>query len=138
MSMAPFHVADIFDDVHDALSFSQALIRDVSDSHAPMKRRRPVNRPVPFMNAGLRKACHSKSMARNKYFKFGRTKQLWESFRKQRNHASKIKAKSMKVYFDSKCNNIPKHNGAFWETLKPFMSHKKQNKRCLYHTKGKW
>ena len=105
LSSAPYHVARIFDDFDDEYWFINELMVDVIDSHAPTKRRKPVNNPVPFMNAKLRKACHTKSMARNKYFKFGRTKLLWECFRKARNAATKIKATSMRQYFDDRCNS---------------------------------
>ena len=130
LSSAPYHVAKIFDDFDDEYWFINELMVDVIDSHAPIKRRKPVNNPVPFMNAKLRKACHTKSMARNKYFKCGRTKILWECFRKARNAATKIKATSMRQYFDDRCNS--KHlNGSskqFWNTIKPFVTDKVRTK----------
>ena len=107
LASAPFHVADIFDDFDDSFWFNQTLLSDIIDGHAPLKQRRPVKMPVPFMNSKLRKACHRKAMAHNKFFKMGRTDALWSEFRKCRNHVTKIKAVSMKNYFKRKMFSGP-------------------------------
>ena len=73
ISSAPYHVGEIFDDLDDKYWFTSKLMTCVTDFHAPRKTRKPVDQPVPFMNARLRKACHTKAMARNKFFKCGRT-----------------------------------------------------------------
>ena len=98
----------------------------VINGHAPIKRRKAPKKPVPFMNAQLRKACHYKAMRRNKYFRHGRTKSLWELYRKSRNEASKLKVKSMKIYFEEKCKKqeSSRNPGNFWKTIKPFMTEK--------------
>ena len=79
IATAPYHVGEIFDDLDDKFWYSKSLIDDIINEHAPL------------INASLRKACHKKSMARNKYFIQGRTQILWEKYRKSRNHASKVK-----------------------------------------------
>ena len=98
----------------------------VINGHAPIKRRKAPKKPVPFMNSQLRKACHYKAMRRNKYFRHGRTRSLWELYRKSRNEASKLKVKSMKIYFEEKCNKqeSSRNPGNFWKTLKSFMTEK--------------
>ena len=69
LAYAPFHVADIFDDLDDAENFHLTLIGDIIEHHAPLKRRKPVDKPVPYINSKMRKACHQKSMSRNRYLK---------------------------------------------------------------------
>ena len=126
ISTAPYHVGEIFEDFDDKFWFYKKLIADITDSHAPIKHRQPVSFPVPFMNSKLRKACHTKSMLRNRYFRGGRTKGQWESYRKSRNAATKLKAESMKKYFEDKCNpmySTVKQN-VFWDSIKPFMTEK--------------
>lgn len=77
------------------------------------------------MNSELRKACHKKAMLHNRYFRHGRKKHDWEAYRKTRNSVTKLKAKSMNNYFNSKCNKAAnKKPATFWNTIKPFISNK--------------
>ena len=59
---------------------------------------------------------------RNKYNKC-RTSANWELYRKQRNHVTKLKKASMRVYFYERCAGGPKSKD-FWPTIKPFLSKK--------------
>ena len=133
MDMAPFHVGDIFDDITDVCWFMQSLLCNVIESHAPLKQRKPVKMPVPFMNSELRKACHKRAMSQNRYFKMGRTNNLWESYRKHRNYVRKCRAISVKHYFEERCHG--KRNGnpkIFWKTIKPFLTDKStSNDACI-------
>ena len=126
ISSAPYHVGEIFDDLDDKYWFISKLMACVTDFHAPRKTRKPVDQPIPFMNARLWKACHTKAMARNKFFKCGRTQRLWENYRQLRNTAAKIKVSSMRKYFDDKCNSEKAVGNLkmFWDTIKPFMTDK--------------
>ena len=58
IASAPYHIGDIFDDFDDIYWFKHMLIKNVIDHHAPPKSKRTVERPLPFMNTQLRKACH--------------------------------------------------------------------------------
>ena len=101
------------------------LTSDIVNEHAPVKKRIPRANPVPFMNSVYRKACFSKAMAHNKFFRWGRTNKQWELFRKCRNEAANIRAKSIKKYFDERCNEQYKSNPKkYWDTIKPFISDK--------------
>ena len=81
------------------------------------------------MNSQLRKACHRKSMLRNKYFKCGRTQLLWEQYRKSQNLVTKLKAKSMTDYFSQRCSaqHLKRNPAKFWDTIKPFMTNKSKS-----------
>ena len=123
ISTGPYHVGE---DIDDKFWFYKKLITDITDSHAPIKHRQPVSFPVPFMNSKLRKACQTKSVLRNRYFRSGRTKGQWESYGKSRNAATKLKAESMKRYFEDKCNpmySTVKQN-VFWDSIKPSITEK--------------
>ena len=126
ISKAPYHVGEIFEDFSDKFWYTNKLICEVVDEHAPRKTRKPVNKPVPFMNSELRKMTHSKSMARNKFFKYGRTRKLWDSYRKIQNLTTKVKTASMRKYFDDKCNTVKQtgRTNKFWDTIKPFVTNK--------------
>ena len=127
IATAPYHVGEIFHDLDDKFWYRKSLIDDIINEHAPLKRKKPVARPVPFINASLRKACHKKSMARNKYFRQGRTQILWEKYRKSRNHASKVKKTSMKNYFEWRKEKVTHSSTNFWDTVKPFLTDKIKN-----------
>ena len=71
MSAAPFHVAEIFDDVSDMAWYTSTLISDITNRHAPIKTKWLKSKTVPYMNSSLRKAMYARNMARNKYRKFG-------------------------------------------------------------------
>ena len=129
ISFAPFHVGYIFDEFDDTFWFNQTLLSNIVDSHAPVKRKRTVKKPLPCMNSRLRKECHRKSMLRNKYFKY-RSKQAWGNYRKSRNKVSNLKAVSMHSYFKTRCNshNLTNNPSEYWNTIKPFMSDKYKSK----------
>ena len=111
------------------ISFNHMLIKNAIDHHAPPKSKRTVERPLPFLNSQLRKACHRKSMLRKKYFKCGRTQLLWEQYRKSRNLVTKLKAKSMADYFSQRCSaqHLKRNPWKFWDTIKPFMTNKSKS-----------
>ena len=71
---APYHVGNIFDDFDDIYWYNHMLIKYVMDDHTPLKRKRTVKNPVPFINSKLRNACHREAMYRNMCFRHGRTK----------------------------------------------------------------
>ena len=54
------------------------------------KKKKPVDKPVPFMNKNLKRAIYKKRMSFNKYNRC-KNKQNWEIYRKQRNLVNKIK-----------------------------------------------
>ena len=136
IAIAPYHVAEIFDDVDDNYWYHEKLISEIVNEHAPIKKRKPVQNPVPYINSKLRKAQHYKAMMRNKYFRNGRQRHAWELYRKSRNNCVKIKAQSIKYYFDSKCNNS-ENPTAFWKTIKPFISNKSAKETELITLKDK-
>ena len=125
VSTAPSYVGDIFDSFEDTFWFSQCLLSDIINDHAPLKKKKPVKKPVPYINANLRKACHRKAMLHNRYFKYGRTPELWEKYRKSRNYVTKVKAISVTRYFKKHCS-MPntQQPERFWDTVKPYLSDK--------------
>ena len=55
MSSAPFHVAEIFDDVSDMAWFTSSLVSDITNCHAPIKTKYVKCKSVPYMNSSLKK-----------------------------------------------------------------------------------
>ena len=117
----PFHVAGVFDDVDDILYWAhERLLTDIIDEHAPIKERAVKSRRPAYMNGDLHGAVYKKRMLFNRYKKC-RTSANWEDYRKQRNHVTKLKKQSMRLYFFERCSGAPKSKD-FWPTIKPFLS----------------
>ena len=102
-------------------NFSQTFI-DVANKHAPLKQKKVLNKPAPFMNKLLKQAIFKKRMLLNKYNACKSSKN-WENYRKQRNLATNIKRKSINKYFIDRCVGGCK-SGNFWPTVKPFLTNK--------------
>ena len=117
---APFHVAEIFDDIDDTAWFTSKLLSNIIDSHAPIKVKTVKKDSVPYMNSKMRKALYQRNMVRNKFRIFG--KKHWEQNRKKRNELVAIRKSSLQIYFSENCSKIDK---TFWSTISPFMSDKK-------------
>ena len=79
ISSTPYRVGEIFDDLDDRYWCTSKLMTFVID--IPLfKTRKPVDRPIPFMNAMLNKACHTKAMVRYGLFlNVAETKGCWKS-----------------------------------------------------------
>ena len=117
ISAAPFHVAEIFDDVSDMAWFTSNLITEITDVHAPTKTKWVKCKSVPYMNSKLRKAMYSRNMARNNFRKYGESH--WEDYRRHRNKVVNIRKSSLKNYFMKNCD---KNDQNFWKTISPFFS----------------
>lgn len=99
--------------------------KNVVDKHVPIKSKFIKKMSVPYMNGELRHAIFRKCMLRNKYFN-QRSTLNWSNYKKQRNHVTSLRKKSIRAYFQNKCEN-GKNNYDFWRTIKPFISDKHNN-----------
>ena len=78
VSNASYHVGENVYDIDDKYDYMEALFQDIIESHAPLKSKNPLNSSSPYMNLELGKSLPFKAMLRNKYFRNGKTKSLWE------------------------------------------------------------
>ena len=86
-----------------------ALIRSITDEHAPMKSKVVKSASVPYMNSALRKAQYKPNMARNKVRKFG--KHNWEENRRTRDHVVKIKKSQCEPTSTKTARNMARISG---------------------------
>ena len=119
IACAPFQVCEVFDDVDDMVWFTNELLSDIVNHHAPVKRKLIKRESVPYMNSKLRKNIYQRNMIRNKYKKYG--KQYWDENRRMRNKVVALRKKSLATYFTKNCSN---HDRKFWKTVSPFMTNK--------------
>ena len=116
----PMNVCDVFDNVNDNFWTYTLLLNDVVETHSPLKKKH-VKKPSPvYMNSELRKAIHKKHTLRNKY---QTGKAHWDAYKRQRNHVTNLRKKSVKIYFAERCNGGSK-NQHFWKTVKPLFGSK--------------
>ena len=122
LNAAPFHVANIFDNVDDMLWYHNTLLTDIINAHAPLKQKAIKGNQIPYMNSELRKAINAKNMLRRKFNK-SKCNVNWEIFRQQRNKVTSLKRRALHEYFSKRCDEKT-NSKAFWETVKPFMTNK--------------
>ena len=100
LSLTPFHVAEMFDDVNDSYWLCNELIKEIVDEHAPMNQRVVKHNQVPYMNAQLRKAINVRNMLRRKFDR-NRSTSDCERYTKQRNYVTKLRKKEK--YLSDRC-----------------------------------
>ena len=128
LSLIPFDIIEIFDDVDDTYWIWNELIMQIVNEHAPIKIKTIKGKRVPYMNGELRRSINVRNMMKRKYEK-NNTSINWKNYTKQRNLVTKLRKQSLNRYLANKCNDHSKQNGnEFWETVKPFISHKGNSK----------
>ena len=109
-------------DVNEAYDCFSRDFKSIVDKHVPVKQRKPIAKPAPFMNKSLKQAIYKKGMLQNKYQKY-KSPKAWEAYRKQRNHVTSLRRKSINQYFVERCVGGAKCKN-FWPTIKPFLTNK--------------
>ena len=75
---------------------------------------------APFMNPELKKAIYTRSRFKNKY----PSKQNEKIYKKQRNKCVALRKKAIKNYFKKVTSKSLMSSKAFWDLVKPVLSHK--------------
>ena len=122
LSYIPFQIIEVFNDIEDAYWMYEKLLKNVIDTHAPIKFRYIRHNMVPYMNGILRKAINVRKMLWRKYLKC-KTNTNWENYRQQRNMVVSLTRQSKAVYINKACK-AGSNSRDFWANLKPFMSNK--------------
>ena len=99
--------------------FTNELLSDIVNHHAPLKWTLMKRESVPYMNSKLRKNISQRNMIRNKYKKYG--KQYWDENCRMRNKVVALRKKSLATYLKKNCSS---HDRKFWKTVSPFMTNK--------------
>ncbi|CAH3019331.1 unnamed protein product, partial [Porites evermanni] len=67
LSMAPWHVGEIFDEIDDQAYYWSTLLRNLVDDQLPLKKMRVRDKDVPYMTTGWKQAIRAKRRATVKY-----------------------------------------------------------------------
>ena len=97
LSVAPFHVSEIFDEVDDAYWMCSTLLQEIVNEHAPIKQKTIKGNHIPYMNGELRRAINVKRMLKRKFTKCN-SNMNWDKYRKQRNIVTKLLKKTLQQY----------------------------------------
>ena len=69
LSLIPFNIIEIFDDVDDTYWIWNELIMQIVNEHAPIKIKTIKGKRVPYMNGELRRSINVRNMMKRKYEK---------------------------------------------------------------------
>ena len=131
LASAPWHVAEVFDDVDNQSEFFSVLLKDVVDEHMPWKTMRVRDGDVPYMTTEWKEAIKRRRKALRRFHK---TKALedWELHRKLQNEPTRLRRKAIKDYWNVKSEDIRNKPHKLYRAFMPFLgSKKKKGKRIL-------
>ena len=74
LSSAPWHVGQLFEDVNDQAYLWNALMNNILDEVAPLKKMREREKDVPYMTNQWKSAIRAKRKANDKYLRKKRQK----------------------------------------------------------------
>ena len=123
LSMAPWHVGEIFDEIDDPAYYWSTLLRNVVDDQLPLKKMRVRDKDVPYMTTGWKQAIHAKRRATMKY-KNHPAQENWENKKKCRNEATRQRRLAIKEHWRKKADDLKKNPRDFFKTFRPFLSTK--------------
>ena len=114
----------MFDTVDDAYWFSESLLLDVVNKHAPLKKRIIKQKQITYMNSTLRKQNNVRDRFKRIWLK-NKSMKNREAYVMHRHLSTKLIKQSLNKYHKDKCTIYDTHNNKeFWKITKPFMSHK--------------
>ena len=125
----PFHVCSIFDDIDDVVWAHKSMYESVLNCHAPTKSKILTKNCVPHMNSELRKAMNQRNMWRSRHFRFKSNKKLRDKYVYWRNKVVSLNRRSIRKYFDEKCNMTNK-SSSFFKTISPYVTDKRVKNGC--------
>ena len=104
LSVAPFHVSEIFDEVDDAYWMCSTLLQEIVNEHAPFKQKTFKGNHIPYMNGELRRAINVKRMLKRKFTKCNSNMNR-DKYRK-RNIVTKLLKKSLQQYMQKNATRL--------------------------------
>ena len=123
LSLAPWHVGEIYEDVEDQLFYWNTLVKNIVDEHAPVKTMRVRDHDVPYMTTKWKNAIRVKRKAEAKY-RQNKTAANCEHKRICRNEATKQRRLAIKEYWKTESEDLRRNSRDFFKTFKPFLSDK--------------
>ncbi len=126
LQYAPFHVAEIFEDVDDQYWFCGSLITNITNEHTSLKTKSVRPNKPPFLNKKYQRAIMDKARLKHRYNRYPSFRN-WENYHVQRNLATNIRRKSTCAYFQKNCTSS---DSSFFKVINHF-SQKKVTRTVL-------
>ena len=129
LSLIPWSVGEVFDNVDDRLDFFNQMFLQVLDNHAPLRRLRVKRNGVPWVTKDLRHQMDNRDKLLRRFRKT-RAVLDWECYRQQRNKVRTLLRNSKIAHFS---NLIDKkaHPSTLWRALKAALPTPKPNWSCF-------
>jgi len=121
--------AVLCENAEEAFSVLHKSICTLFEKHAPLIKRRIDKKSFPIMNSKLKNSIIYRNRQRNKYYKT-RTTSHYALYKVARNNVTKAKRDLLRSYFLKKCKGGTS-NKHFWNTIKPFVSHKMKSRNNI-------
>ena len=135
LSLAPWHVGEVFDLLDDSYAYWETLLKDIVDEYLPIKQMKVRDNDVPCMTMDWKNASRAKRRFSKMYSK-NPTQENLEQKRKWRNEATKQRQIALKAYWKNVSSSIKSDARKFYKTFTPFLDvkNKRQNAKediCL-------
>ena len=122
---APWHVAEMFNDIDDKYDYWNGLFDSILNEHTPIRTKRVREKDLPYMTMEWKKAIRNKRKYAVQFAK-NRTQENFELKKRYRNIASKERRKAISAYWRKASEELHSNPSAFYNTFKPFISDKVQ------------
>ena len=117
----PWDSAYAFDNPDDVWSHWAALLQQVIEKHAPVKRTRLRFKQLPWINPNIRKEVRHRNRL-YKRFRRAPTDANWDLYRLQRNKMSAMKRKGVKEFCAQAASDTSQGAvSSFWKKMKPLL-----------------
>ena len=123
---APWHVAEVFDDIDDKYVYWNGLLESVLNEHVPLRRKIVCDKDIPYMTLAWKKAIRNKRKYAVQFSK-NRTQENFELKKEYRNIATRERRKAIKHYWRKKSEELNEKPSEFYKTFRPFLNNKSTN-----------
>ena len=122
LGMAPWHVAEIFDDIDDQVNFWESLYLKVLDHHAPKRRFRVRAKSLPWIDDDLRNLMRYRDWLHRRAIREN-SSIIWDIYKSARNKVTSDLRQAKTTYYHRLCSsNI--HPAQLWKQLNNLLGSK--------------
>ena len=120
LESAPWHVAELFDEIDDQVNFWENLYLSILDNYAPKKSIRVRAKSLPWIDGELRKLMRHRDWLHKKAIKDD-SPTVWDMYRTVRNKVTKDLRLSKANYYHHLCSSNM-HPTKLWKHLNSLLS----------------
>ena len=112
----PWGQIETCDDPNDMVSVWEKLFLEVTDAHAPLRKRKVRNKSSPWLKPSIKKLMYHRDYLKSKALKTPST-QVWEDYKRSRNQVNSEVKKAKKDYVSAEIKNDKGNSGRTWRAI---------------------